>query len=369
MNFNFFIHAFVFLTCFLQSKEQVLGIGDAVIDLLTPIQDNLLLDHSYLKKGGWSSAYEPSKIEQLIHTNQLSVKVIPGGSAANTIRVLAKLGEACGFYGCIGNDVYGELFRKNICSYGIGDNLEIIPGYTTSHILCLITPDAQRSFFGYTEKIKTSFLSEEAFANVKWVHLEAWQFRKRSNLEKIIELSKLNGASVSIDLSSYDLVSEFKEEILDYISRYSLVVFCNEDEIKSLTNLNPEEGCFFLQTMSPLVVVTQGSKGCLIGTNDQVLKIPTFSAEAIDTTAAGDYFTGGFLYGLLRGYPLVTCARIGNKLGSTIVKFIGSELPDESWENIGVFLKQETSKANDSIDCMSDHSEQELLDLTTNFQS
>jgi len=323
-----------------QESETVLGIGPATIDLLIRVDEEFLAQQTTIKKGG-SNPSNPESIEKVLQSSCLVPTIVPGGSAANTIRALAKLGERCAFCSCVGEDAYGNLFCQNMQDIGIEDRFSKSFSYSTSHVLCLITPDSQRTFLGFDQKVDGLIPSAKTFENLKWVHVEARLLRIGFSVEKIMQLAKESEARISIDLSSYELVNEYRDVLLNLISSYVDIVFCNEDEIQALTNLPADEGCLKIQTLCPIVVVTKGVRGCLIGYQNELYDIPTFPAKAIDTTGAGDLFTGGFLYGYLNGYPLTSCGRIGNRLGSAIVEVVGAELPEDRWGAIIAFLHEE----------------------------
>lgn len=322
-----------------EPPEKILGIGAATIDLLITVDDQFMNRHLAVKKGG-SNPFKPDAIEHILQQSHSFPKIVPGGSAANTVRALAKLGEKCAFYTHIGADNYGDQFSQNMHSHGIEQRFKRAPHYFTSHVLCLITPDSQRTFLGFDQEVTDCSPTKEDFKDIKWVHIEARQLKNGVCVEKILQLCKEGGAKISLDLSSFELVREFKETLLHLIPHYVEIVFCNEDEIRALTGLSPEEGCLALQKLCPIVVVTRGPQGCLVGHQNTLLSIPTFPATPLDTTGAGDLFASGFLYGYLKGYSLFTCALIGNRLGSAVVEVIGAELPEEHWAMIHNFLRE-----------------------------
>ncbi len=321
----------------LYSGERILGVGAATIDLLIPVDDQFLLSHFPEMKGG-SNGFDLEMIERILLESNTPAKIVVGGSAANTVRALTRMGEMCAFYTHIGMDEYGERFSHHMRSLGIEERFNRSPDFATSRVLCLITPDGQRTFIAYDQRITDSTLCNEDFHNLKWVHIEARQLKSGISVEKVMHMSRENGAKVSLDLSNFELARDFKDVLLHLIPNYVEIVFCNEDEITALTGLSPEEGCLELQKLCPVVVVTKGPNGCLVGHANTLLAIPTFPATPIDTTGAGDLFASGFLYGYLRGYPLATCAQIGNRLGSAVVEVIGAELPEEQWEKIHTFM-------------------------------
>jgi sugar/nucleoside kinase (ribokinase family) len=310
----------------------VLGVGGACMDLIIPISDDLL-KHIHGEKGGAL----PIGIEEL---NEIlsKIKTTPimttGGSCANTIKGLACLNEKCAFLTNIGSDSLGEQFAQYM------KNLRVTPLFSistlpTARVLCLITPDGQRTmryFGGCSEEIFDHFLQPIYFKDVKLVHLDAYTLRNENLTRRVMQLAKEAHATVSIDLSSFEIIRENLATLMEILPRYADIVFANVDEIKTLTGLAPKEGCHKLQEMCPIAVVLMGKEGCLVGHQGKIIQSPAIPAHVMDSTGAGDLFASGFLYGFLNGYPLEKCARLGNHLGSSIVEVQGAELPPEKWK-------------------------------------
>ena len=183
------------------------------------------------------------------------------------------------------------------------------------------------------------FLLPDYFKKIQLVHLEAYTFR-RYLTERSVELAKSAQSIVSIDLSSFEIVREFKERMLKLLPDIT-IVFANEKETRELTGLEPLEGCLKLQEMCSMAVVLRGEKGCLVGHKGKIIHSPAFSTHVIDSTGAGDLFASGFLYGILKGHSLEKCAQLGNRLGSAVVEVTGAELPPEKWNIVEDFLKTE----------------------------
>jgi sugar/nucleoside kinase (ribokinase family) len=314
---------------------QVLGVGAACVDLLIPVDEAFLQAHVPGEKGG-SDLIDLDTLNTILATSQVSPHMATGGSCANTIKSLAKLGEKCAFLGHRGDDYMGDFFAKHLEQLGVA-GFYTLATQATARVLCLITPDGQRTmrfFAGSSREMAGRYLHADYFKNAKLVHLESYAFRNENLIQKVMRLAKESDVKISIDLASFEIVRQYKETILDLLNDYVDVVFANEDEVFELTGLSPEEGCFKLQEMVPVAVVLRGKKGCLVGSNGQLIASPAYPAQVVDTTAAGDLFASGFLYGYLKGKPLAECARLGNRLGSAIVEVTGSELPEAKWDEI-----------------------------------
>lgn len=320
----------------------VLGVGAACMDLLICVNDDFLL-HVPGEKGG-SQSIEIEKLNQILSYSPLTPNVATGGSCANTIKGLASLNEKCALLSHIGSDVLGEHFSHYMKKMGIVGLFSKSSG-PTSRVLCLITPDGQRTMrfcAGCSEEMSDFFLHPDYFKGVKLVHLDAYTLRNGHLTRRAMQLAKEAHAKVSIDLSSFEIIREFHPLLLELIPQYADIVFANEDEIVTLTGqISPQEGCLKLQEMCSIAVVLMGKEGCLVGHQGQIMHSPAYPTQVVDSTGAGDFFASGFLYGCLHDYPLIKCARLGNLLGHAIVEVQGTELPAEKWQAIQMtFLKE-----------------------------
>lgn len=286
----------------------LIGVGPCYIDLMVQIDESFLLKYVNTKKGG-DGYCSPEQMDNILAKAGSIAKIVPGGSSANTIRVLSKLRQPCAYLGQVGNDHWGDLFCKNFKELGI--ELRRKPSSFTPRVLCLISPDGQRTFLALLPQIGDLVLSKEDLHNVKWMHFETRNLISPSFVQRTLKLACELGIKISMDLSSFNIVEEHKEMIVQLISKYAEIVFCNEDEIDALTGLSPEAGCMKLQQLCPIGAVTLGNKGCLIGHQGTLTALPAFPTNVIDTTGAGDYFAAGFLYGYLHNASLEECGVMG----------------------------------------------------------
>lgn len=319
---------------------RILGIGDACIDLLIPVSDEFLSQVPG-EKGG-SQPIEIEQMNRIVSASPEPPVIATGGSCANTIKGLAGLQEKCAFLSYTGYDPLGEHFSLNLKKWGIL-GLFTKSQLPTSVVLCLITPDGQRTMrfvAGCSQEMSEYFLLPDYFKGIKLVHLDAYTLRRGNLTERSVQLAKSAQAVVSIDLSSFEIVREFKERMLKLLPEIT-IVFANEKETMELTGLGPLEGCLKLQEICPIAVVLMGAEGCLVGHQGKIIQSPAFPIQPVDSTGAGDLFASGFLYGYLQGHSLEICAKLGNRLGSAIVEVTGAELPPEKWESVHEFLETE----------------------------
>lgn len=318
------------------NKEQpyeVLGIGSACMDLLASIDDEFLAFVPGEKGGAY--AIDLELLNQILSRIKKTPVMTTGGSCANTIKGLAHLSIKCALLSHLGDDELGTKFSQTMNEIGVV-GLFSTSARPTSRVLCLITPDGQRTmrFCGGSDEISDTFLHADYFAGVKLVHMEAYSLRNKKLAIKVLQLAKEAGATISIDLSSFEIVREYRSTLQEILPQYVDIVFANADETHALTGLSPTEGSIKLQQMCPIAVILMGKEGCLVGHQGKLFKNPSFSVELIDSTGAGDLFASGFLYGYLQGYPLEECATLGNRLGGAVVEVQGADLPPKKWKII-----------------------------------
>ncbi len=317
----------------------ILGVGSACMDVLIPVEDSFLA-HVPGEKGG-SQAIEYTKLKHILALIESTPQIATGGSCANTMKGLRSLGASCALLTNIGPDSFGKHFADYMNQLGV-IGLYSPSSLSTPCVLCLITPDGQRTMRfcpGCSAEMTEDILHPIYFQNVKLVHLDSYTARCGDLMRKTMQLAKAAGTLVSIDLSSFEIVREYHALLSELLPLYVDIVFANRDEVQALMGLSPEEGCLKLQEICSIAVVLMGSEGCLVGHQGQVLHSPAFPTQVVDSTGAGDLFASGFLHGYLQGYPLSVCARLGNRLGSAIVKVQGAELPAEKWAELKPYFK------------------------------
>lgn len=322
---------------------EILGLGAACVDLLIPVTD------SFLKKvpgqKGGSQPIDFETLTELVQSGGIEPRMIAGGSCANTIKTLANLNVKSALFGTIGQDPLGKSFSDSIQRMGVIPLLKYST-YPTARVICLITPDGQRTmrFFSGSSQDMTEKLLDikpDLFKGVKIVHIEGYLLRNGNLVKKTMQLAQEAGVKVSIDLASFEVVKEHSNLILELLTDYVDIVFANRDEVYALTGLPPYESCLKLQEICPVCVILMGKDGCLVGSNGILLESPAFAAQVVDTTGAGDLFASGFLYGYLKGESLEKCARRGNYLGASATEITGTEFDQEKWTAIRRFFDKD----------------------------
>lgn len=317
-----------------EAQCDVLGVGAPIIDYVIVTSDEYLAQVPGEKGGMVVVEYE--LLLSIIENSGSQPLIIAGGSGANTIKGLANFGHQCGLIGKIGKDHAGQKFLESMRS------LKIIPYLSqtstpTAQVVCLITPDGERtmrSFLGATQEMSAEDLDPKVFKGTKLVHIEGYSLLNGELAQTAMQYAKNNGAKVSFDLGSFEVVLTYKQRILDLLSCYVDVIFANADEIQALFQLSPEKGCSILNSMCPTAVVLLGKEGCLVGTESNQVHCPAFPVKAVDTTGAGDLFASGFLHGYLQGLLPEECARYGALTAAAVVQVQGVDIPLQVWQGI-----------------------------------
>jgi len=321
--------------------KKVLGLGNALVDILVRISDERLLGSLQLPKSCMTLVEEAQINAILARIDSLEKQETCGGSAANTISGLARLGVPTGYIGKIGNDPYGKFFAGEMRRHGT--EARMFHGVSqTGRALGFITPDSERTFatfLGAAVELEASDLSPELFRGYDYFHIEGYMVQNHPLVEAAMRLAKEAGLEVSLDLASHNVVRENIGFLQDMVARYVDIVFANEDESMAFSGKNsPHEALVSISPQCRIAVVKLGKKGSLIKHKDERHEIECIPAVAIDTTGAGDLYAAGFLYGLIQGYPLPVCGRIGSLLSGKVVEVIGAKLDEAKWKEVEAAL-------------------------------
>jgi len=318
--------------------KSVLGMGNALVDVLVKINDDLLLDQFDLPKGSMQLVDKEKSLKLIQALSNFEHEIASGGSAANTINGLANLGVSCGYIGKIHDDEFGKSFSADMTAKGIKANL-LFGQQETGIATTLISKDSQRTFatfLGAAVELSADDLKEEVFKGYDFFHLEGYLVQNHELIEAAARLAKKAGMKVCIDLASYNVVEANLEFLTTLVSNYVDIVFANEEESKSFTGKEPREALTQISEMCEIAVVKIGAKGSLVKSENEEVLVDTISATAVDTTGAGDLYASGFLYGMAQGLSLNKCARLGSLLGGNVIEVIGPKMDAERWERISL---------------------------------
>lgn len=318
--------------------DKIIGLGNALVDVLATLKDDTLLDEMGLPKGSMQLIDE-SKLQQInSEFSQMKTHLATGGSAGNTILGLACLGAGTGFVGKVGNDRYGDFFRENLLKNRIEDNLLISESLPSGVASTFISPDGERTFgtfLGAASSLKAEDLTLDMFKGYAYLFIEGYLVQDHEMILHAIELAKEAGLQICLDMASYNIVASDLDFFSLLINKYVDIVFANEEEAKAFTGKEPEEALRTIGRKCSIAIVKVGANGSYLRKGTEEIKVSAIPvAKVVDTTGAGDYFAAGFLYGLTCGYSLEKCAKIGSILSGNVIQVIGTTIPQERWDEI-----------------------------------
>jgi sugar/nucleoside kinase (ribokinase family) len=322
---------------------RILGIGNALVDVMTLIDNDNILEKFSLPKGSMQlvDAEISSKIKA--GTSHFKRNLVSGGSAANTIHGLAMLGSETGFIGSIGKDETGDFFENDMKLAGVNTYLSR-RNTVTGTAVALISPGSERTFathLGAAVELDSNDLNEEYFLNYDILYMEGYLIFNKILVENACRIAKKHNMKIAIDLASYNVVDAKLSDFKEIIEKYVDIVFANEEEAKSFTGFAPPEALNVISDLCDIAIIKVGKEGSLIKRGKEIIKIGTLSVECIDTTGAGDLYASGFLYGYAKGLSLDLCGQFGSVLAGHVIEIVGARMDETRWKKIMKMIKEE----------------------------
>jgi sugar/nucleoside kinase (ribokinase family) len=309
----------------------ILGIGNAIVDVIAPCDDAFLAAHS-LNKGGMTLIDEATA-EKLYDAMGQTI-VVSGGSAANTIIGAAALGARAGFIGKVKQDSLGQMFAHDIRAAKVAfETKSAVDGAASARCLILVTPDGQRTmntFLGACQALSDADIDPAQVAAAQITYLEGYLWdppAAKTAFMKAAEIAHSAGRKVALSLSDSFCVDRYRDEFLHLIrSRAIDILFANESELHSLyQTADFKTAVAQLREEDILAAVTRSEKGALVVTREDTQSVNAFPIEnLVDTTGAGDLFAAGFLVGLSREQTLADCARLGALAAAEVIQHYGA---------------------------------------------
>jgi len=320
---------------------KVLGMGNALVDILIKLENDNTLGEFNLPKGSMQLVDFDFSNTVNIGTEHLPKQVASGGSAANTIHGLAGLGIDTGFVGKIGDDDTGKFFRDDMEKSNI--NPHVYKSNTpTGRAMALISQDSERTFatyLGAAVELSPEDILHELFDGYNYFHIEGYLVQNHALIEKAVALAKKKGLKVTLDMASYNVVEENLEFLKKILKQYVDIVFANEEEAKSFTSKEPEEALIHFSELCDIAVVKTGRTGSMVKQGNTKHTIQPIVANSIDTTGAGDMYAAGFIYGLINGYSHEKCGAIGSILAGKTIEVIGPKMDEKKWQEVKDLIK------------------------------
>jgi sugar/nucleoside kinase (ribokinase family) len=315
----------------LDSRFDVLGIGNAIVDIISRIEDDFLIRHGMHK--GRMALVDETRAEAIYRAMGATIE-ISGGSAANTTIGLASLGARSAFIGKIKDDRLGHVFSRDIRSAGVSfDTPRAGAGPSTARCYVLVTPDGERTmntYLGAAQGLEPDDIDAAVVADSAVTYLEGYLWDPKNAKDAFLKAAAIAHAArrtVALTLSDSFCVDRWRDEFLDLVRRRTVdLLFANESELKSLYQTADFDAAIAaLREDARLAVVTRSELGCVIVNSTMTQAVPAFPVErVVDATGAGDLFAAGFLLGLTRGRDHATAARIGALAAAEAIQHLGA---------------------------------------------
>lgn len=310
--------------------RDVVGIGNAIVDVLAHKDDSFLELHSMVK--GSMTLIDDDRALDLYHLIRDGVEC-SGGSAANTMAGLASLGGDGAYIGKVRNDPLGDVFRREI--RGVGVSFDTAPaghGAATGRCIVVVTPDAQRTmhtFLGASATLGPDDIDETVIRDARITFLEGYLWDPEAAKQAFLAAAKIAhdaGRKVALTLSDPFCVDRHRESFCELVEHHVDVLLANEQEVVSLYETRDLEAALArLAGKCEIAAVTRGADGCVVLAAGERYDVPAEPVDkVVDTTGAGDLFASGFLLGVSRGREMQTCARLGGIAAAEIISHFGA---------------------------------------------
>lgn len=317
--------------------DKIIGMGNALVDVLVRIDDDSLLEKLHLPKGSMQLIQEDTLSEIRKYTSWMKIHRSTGGSAGNTVCALAALGANPGFIGKVGQDETGAFFGDTLRQRGVNALLATcdLPSGIAS---TFISTDGERTFgtyLGAAATLRAEDLSRKMFAGYNYLYIEGYLLQDHDLMLRAVQLAKEEGLQVCLDMASYNVVEAERDFFDQLIVKYVDIVFANESEALAYTGKAPHEALEEIASKCSIAVVKTGKEGSLVKKGTEVIQLLSCPVDnVLDTTGAGDFYAAGFMYGLTCGYSLEKCVQISTILATAVIQEVGTTLPAKKWDEI-----------------------------------
>src|SRR5882757_4472119 len=313
------------------AKYDVLGIGNAIFDVLVQTDESFLSRHG-MTKGGMALIDEARALS--IYQDMGPAIEMSGGSAANTIVGVANLGARAAYVGKVRDDQIGRLYTHDIRAAGVAfETMPASDGPATGCSYILVTPDGERTmntYLGAAQELMPDDIDATQIAASSVVYLEGYLWDPKNAKDAFLKASTIAhgaGRQVALTLSDAFCVDRYRGEFLELMRNNTVdLIFANEAELRSLYQTSDFDTALKqLAEDVKLGVVTRSEKGCIVAAGDTVTAVPAFPIDKmVDTTGAGDLFAAGFLFGLVRGASHEDAGRLGALAAAEVIQHIGA---------------------------------------------
>lgn len=311
----------------------VIAIGNALVDVLARAEEDYIAEQDTkfgMKKGSMNLVDAERALA--LYDDMKDTTKISGGSASNTMACLASLGGKGAYIGKVADDELGHNFVKSLKETGISyETKPLTTGTSTGRCMILVTPDGERTmntYLGAAVQLTPADVDPDLIAKAKVVYLEGYLYDPPQAMEAFIKAARTaheSGRRVSLSLSDPFCVDRHRESFKNLVSLHIDILFANEDEIKSLYEVDTvEEAIEIVKDKCAIVAITRSEKGSIIINNGRTTHVEAEPVqEVVDTTGAGDAYAAGFLYGFTEGKDMAECGRLGSIAAAEVISHMG----------------------------------------------
>ena len=320
--------------------KKILGMGNALTDILVQLTDDAHLDKLGLPKGSMQLVDSAQNQSVQEYIAAMDKQMIAGGSAGNTMRGIACLGGSAAFVGMVGKDNVADIFKTELENTGVNTLLfssDVPSGTATT----FISADGERTFathLGAAIGMCADHLTADMFKGYDIFHIEGYLVQNHDLIRKAVHLAKYCGLKVSLDLASYNVVEENLDFLRSIVADYVDILFANEEEALAFTGKQPDEALNEIAQMCEYAIVKVGKRGSLVKHQGKITSEGITDHKRVDTTGAGDFYAAGFLYALANGMSVEKAAFYGKILSGNIVEVVGVKMSDQQWDSIKAAL-------------------------------
>lgn len=318
--------------------KHILGIGNALTDMLVSLSSDDVLKQYQLAKGSMSLVDSQMQTDVLSSVAGCPYSLSLGGSAGNTIRAMARLGTEVGFIGKVGNDSTGDFYIQALRNVNVAPYI-LRSENQSGRCLSLVSPDGERTFvthLGAALDLQAHDIDPMIFNGYDCLYVEGYLVQDHDLIHNTMSKAKECGLKVAIDLASFNVVRENRAFLHNLVEKYVDIIFANEEEAHEFSRLNDVmESLHYIGKMCELTIIKTGTKGAIIKHGNEVVEVGIMAAaKRVDTTGAGDFYAAGFLSALCEGMSLRQCGTIGAITAGKVIEVVGTTLGEDTWRDI-----------------------------------
>jgi sugar/nucleoside kinase (ribokinase family) len=313
-------------------EYQLYGLGNALVDIFIEVSEAEFASLGFERSS--SRLVEAGEQKALLDRfKDHDIRLVSGGSVANSVIAFSQLGGAAAFLGCVGDDRYGLFYETEFEELGIETGSMVLVGETTGACVCIITPDAERTMrvsLACAGRLAARHVDEERLKNAEWLFIEGYGFSNPETMQEAIRaalrVARKHGVKVAVTCSEAFLIHAHRAAFFDVFKQTDLL-FCNAEESAAVTGATGAEAAFGkLKDIVPSAIVTDGANGVFIRHGGVEAHAPSFPCRPVDLTGAGDMLAGAFLYGVTHGVAPDRAARAACFLAMKVITQVGARL-------------------------------------------